>query len=314
MRLPIVLVTVTLLVPLTADAQDPQLAPPGPADTLRSLAEMATSPGQSFSTLTGQSVPDGGGASGGGGGGASQQDNGTNPAQNLTTFILTNEYYTLDGGNRINTTYARFKFPTLDKRGSVLFEVPYVYYDFRANLPNTVPIGGLGDVRIQSTFNFWTSADKRLTAILFGQAFLPTADNAILAKPLPETSLTVFNLGTGKYVLGGGVGLVYAFAPNFLVAPIYLYEPSVFGNPNRPNIRRGKWRVFAMYAWENGLYVLPEFQIVTNYLTEDNDIYLAPELGFERKGTTIYVKPGFGIDAQPGERQWGLELGLRVQF
>lgn len=69
-----------------------------------------------------------------------------------------------------------------------------------------------------------------------------------------------------------------------------------------------------MYAWENGLYVLPKFQIVTNYLSGDNDIYLAPELGFSRKNTTMFAKPGFGIDASPGERQWELEVGVRVQF
>ncbi len=218
MRLILALVMTISLVQVSAEAQDLPPTPPGPVDTPWSAAAMSPSSGQSFSMLTGQSLPVGGSAAGSGGGGGSQQDNGTNPAQNLTTFILSNEYYTFEGGNRINTTYARFKFPTFERRGSVLFEVPFVYYDFRANLPNTVPIGGLGDIRIQGTYNFWTSPDKRLTAILFGQAFLPTADNAILAKPLPEDSLTVFNLGTGKYVLGGGVGFVYAFAPNFLIA------------------------------------------------------------------------------------------------
>ena len=314
MRLMPVLAAITLVAPLTACGQDSQPAPTGPIGSPGYSAEAPTAPGQSFATLIGQPMADGGGSSGGGGDGGNQQDNGTNPAVNLTTFILSNEYFTLEGGNRINATYARLKFPTFGKRGSVLFEVPFVYYDLRATFPNIVPIGGLGDVRIQGTFNFWSSPERRLTAVLFGQAFLPTADNAVLANPLPNESFTVFNLGTGKYVLGCGLGLVYAFSPNFLFAPVYLYEPSVFGNPNRPTIRRGKWRVFAMYAFENGVHFLPEFQVVTNYLTGNNDIYLAPEVGFTRKGTTFFSKPGFGIDAGPGERQWGLELGLRVQF
>jgi hypothetical protein len=69
-----------------------------------------------------------------------------------------------------------------------------------------------------------------------------------------------------------------------------------------------------MYALPNGLYTLPELQILTNYFTGNSDIYLAPEIGYSQKGTTIYFKPGYGIDQQPGDRQWGLELGVRVMF
>jgi hypothetical protein len=194
-----------------------------------------------------------------------QNDNGTNPAQNVTTFILSNEYYTLLGGNRINTTYARFKYPWYEKRGSLLVEVPFVYFNFKTSFPNLPQIGGLGDIRLQGSFNTWTSEDKKLTVINFFEAFLPSADNAIVARGTVGNELTAFNLGTGKYVLGPGLGLVYAFAPNFIIAPLYYFEASAFGDTDRPMIRRGKWRVFAMYAWESGVYTLPELQVLTNY-------------------------------------------------
>ena len=42
-----------------------------------------------------------------------------------------------------------------------------------------------------------------------------------------------------QYVIGPGVGVVYAFAPNFIIAPLYFYEASIFGDPDRQDIRRG---------------------------------------------------------------------------
>lgn len=84
--------------------------------------------------------------------------------------------------------------------------------------------------------------------------------------------------------------------------------------PAAMRIRRGKWRVFMMYAWESGAYVLPEFQVLTNYLTGNNDVYVAPELGYSHQGTTMYVKPGVGINPDQNDRDWGLEFGFRVQF
>ena len=250
----------------------------------------------------------------GAGGDAARQDNGTNPAQNTTTFILSNEYYTLDGGNRINTSYVRFKFPIYGQRGSVLFETPFVYYNFEATNPDLPQIGGLGDVKVQGSFNTWTSENKKLTFINFLEMYLPTADNALVARSLMGNELTAFNLGTGKYVIGPGVGLVYAFQPNFIIAPLYFYEASIFGNEDRPDIRRGKWRIFMMYAWESGAYVLPEFQVLTNYLTGNNDIYVAPEIGYSHKRTILYVKPGIGIAPDQNDREWGLEFGARIQF
>lgn len=248
------------------------------------------------------------------GGEAGQDDNGTNPAQNATTFITTNEYYTLEGGNRINTTYTRFKFPLYDKRGSMLLEIPYVYYDFTATSPQLPQVGGLGDIKIQGSYNTWTSGDKTLTMINFLEFYIPSADNALIGRTQNSNDLTAFNLGTGKFVVGPGIGFVYTIAPNFIVAPLYFYEASVFGERDRATIRRGKFRIFAMYAWQNGAYMLPELQFLTNYLTGNNDIYFAPEVGYSHKRTTIYLKPGVGIAPDPNDRQWGLEFGARVQF
>ncbi|OYW19005.1 MAG: hypothetical protein B7Z55_09655, partial [Planctomycetales bacterium 12-60-4] len=243
------------------------------------------------------------------GGGSAQGNNGTNPAQNVTTFIASNEYDTLDGNNRINTTYARLKFPIYEARGSFLLEMPFAYYNFTASFPNAPQIGGLGDLKLQGSYNTWSSDDKRFTMISFLEMFVPTADNALLTQQSSTgNELTAFNLGTGKFVIGPGVGLVYAPRPNFIIAPLYFFEASIFGNEDRADIRRGKLRIFGMYAWQNGVYTLPEFQLLTSYLSGNNDVYVAPEFGYSHQGTTLYVKPGVGINPDPNDREWGLEF------
>jgi hypothetical protein len=63
-----------------------------------------------------------------------------------------------------------------------------------------------------------------------------------------------------------------------------------------------------------GVYLLPEFQALTNYRNGSTDFYLAPELGYTLKGTTLFVKPGFGMDAKVGEREWGLTFGAKINF
>jgi hypothetical protein len=249
-------------------------------------------------------------ADGAGGGG----DNGTNPAHNATTFIMSNEFYRLLGGVNINTSYARFKFPILDKRSSVLLEIPFKFYDLDALNPALPQIGGLGDVKFQISYNYWQSENKRLTAISFLEAYVPSADNVLLTNLPNVNQFVALDLGSGKYVLGPGLGFVYMIRPNMLFAPLYFYEASVAGESDRPRINRGKWRVFGMYALKNGLYALPEFQAVTNYFTGNTDYYFAPEVGFSRKGTTFYVKPGIGIAPDANDRQWGLEFGVRVMF
>jgi hypothetical protein len=200
-----------------------------------------------------------------------------------------------------------------DTRGSFLLEVPFTFYDFTSQFPALPEVGGLGDVKFQVSYNSCTSCDKKLTMINFLEFYVPSADTALVGLPAGGNELTAFNLGTGKYVLGPGMGFVYAFSPNTIFAPLYFFEASVAGD-DRPEVRRGKWRIFFMHAWDSGAYVLPEFQVLTNYLTGNNDAYVAPEMGYATKGSTLYLKPGIGINPDQNDRQWGIEFGARVQF
>lgn len=241
-----------------------------------------------------------------------EQNNGTNPAQNATTAIISNEYYRLSGGNQINNTYFRLKFPVYEKRGAVIFEVPFNYYD--VEFPIDGEVGGLGDIKVQFNYNAWVSCDKRLTVLTMLESFIPSADNVLLTQIPDSNQFTALDIGTGQFVLGPGLGLVYAPRKNLIIAPLYFYEGSVAGIDSRPEINRGKLRVFMMYARPNGSYLLPEFQMVSNFNTGNEDVYVAPEVGLSRKGTTIYVKPGIGIAPGINDREWGLEFGGRIMF
>jgi hypothetical protein len=263
-------------------------------------------------TTTGRPAPKEGGGEAGGGEGEAGADNGTNPAQNTRTAIVRNEWNRLDGGNRINTTYVSFKFPCLDRRGALIIEVPFNHYNLVE--PVRGQIGGLGDLKAQLNYNAWVSDDKRATFLTMLEMFIPSADNFLLGRIGNPNNFVAQSIGTGKYVLGPGAGFVYAIEKNFIAAPLYFYESSVAGAETQPRISRGKLRFFLMYAWPDGLYVLPEFQVVTDFLSWNNDVYAGWEVGYSTKGTTFYVKPGLGFRPNPGDREWGVEFGVRVQF
>jgi hypothetical protein len=108
---------------------------------------------------------------------------------------------------------------------------------------------------------------------------------------------------------------VYAFIATSIFAPIYQHEFSYAGDPNRPNIHRGVVRVYFMNAWQSGLYVLPEAQLLIDYTNTNRlDVFPMPEVGYSRKGTTFFVKPGLGINPGPNNRKVGVNFGIRQDF
>ena len=239
-------------------------------------------------------------------------DNGTNPASNTTTAIITNQFYQLEGGNKININYFRLKYPVLEKKGGFLVEIPFQYLDF--DNPVDLQVGGLGDIKFQFSYNLFTNPCRKTTFLTINELYIPSADNVSLSAVPDSNEFVAQDIGSGKFVFGPGVGVVWAPRPDFIFAPLYFYEFDFAGDSARQEIRRGKWRIFMMKAWESGRYVLPELQIVTNYLNGDNDVYFAPEMGKSFKGATFYIKPGIGIDPGINNRQWGLEIGTRINY
>jgi hypothetical protein len=289
--------------PTTPLAEAGSETAPGVTNPLSSLAEMSQ-PLMRDKSLAPLDRP--AAASGDGG-------NGTNPADTARRFVLRNEYLELGGGVVVNTSIARFSFPAFEKRGAVSFELPFNYIDTR--LPNLGQVGGLGDFKLGLSYNLFTSESKQLTILGGADFWVPSADNVLLGRRADTNTFTFQDIGTGKFRAGPFAGMVYAFDPTLIVAPIYQHEFSFAGDGTRADINRGIVRLFAMKAFESGFYLLPEAQLLIDYRNGgDIDAFLAPEVGFSRKGTTIFAKPGFGINPDANNRYYGINFGIRQDF
>jgi hypothetical protein len=154
-----------------------------------------------------------------------------------------------------------------------------------------------------------------VTVLAGADFWVPSADNVLLTQQPITNAVTFQDIGTGKFRAAPFAGLVYAFDPSFIVAPVYQHEFSFAGDQNRRDIHRGIVRLFLMKAFKSGVYVLPEAQILIDYQNKgDLDVFLAPEVGFSRKGTTFFAKPGFGINPDANNRYLGVNFGFRQNF
>ena len=65
----------------------------------------------------------------------------------------------------------------------------------------------------------------------------------------------------------------------------------------------------------DGLYMLTEFQPVYDFEIDEFSLWIGPEFGkIVRDGFIVYVKPGFGIDPEPQDRDFTFEVGFRYFF
>jgi hypothetical protein len=244
---------------------------------------------------------------------ASGDNNGTNPADTAKTFVLRNEYLELGNGTVLNTLAARVNLPIFGGRAKLGVEVPFNYIDARR--AEVGPIGGLGDLKLGLSAPLWQSDSKKLTFVSGADFWLPTADSVLLSRRPDTNTFTFQDIGTGKFRAGPFAALVYAFDPSFFFAPVYQHEFSFAGDRSRATIHRGVVKLFLSKAFTSGLYVLPEAQILVDFQNDnDLDVFLAPEVGYSRKGTTVFFKPGFGINADANNRQVGVSFGVRSSF
>jgi len=65
----------------------------------------------------------------------------------------------------------------------------------------------------------------------------------------------------------------------------------------------------------DGIYLLPEFQPVYDFENDEFSFWAGPEFGkILSAGNVVYVKPGWGVDAEAGEREFTFEAGWRWFF
>ncbi len=65
----------------------------------------------------------------------------------------------------------------------------------------------------------------------------------------------------------------------------------------------------------DGIYLLLELQPVYDFEFDEFSFWIGPEFGkIVSEGNIVYVKPGWGIDPEAGERKFTFEVGWRYFF
>jgi len=294
----------TLLSGSAAGSQAPIIFMAGEAPSSASLPPATTGSGGEGAA---------GGQAGEGSGGA---DNGTDPTAFKRRLSIYNEYSKLRDGTAIDVAHTEISFPVLKAddgsyKGLLKINIPLVFADVKE--PPIGDASGLSDIYFRFAYTP-PKIGESIKPIVGMDFFFPSAANDVIFN-ITASRFIDLPLGTGKFELVPWGGFVYAPSPNFLFAPLYFDAFAVGGRRDVPGVHIGLWRLFVMYAWSNGIYVLPEMQIITNYRTGDSDFFPRFELGKAFKdGTTFYVKPGVGIDPDAQNRTWGIEFGVKCVF
>lgn len=176
---------------------------------------------------------------------------------------------------------------------------------------DTVGMGDLGlrfFVKPPAT-QFKTKGGRGISLMFGAELLLPTATDDIL--------------GSDTLVVSPMVVVVADTFFHGFIAGMNFYDFDAFKDDSRPNVSRYRGRWFYMQPLTpphlgpilGGWYLLPEFQPVYDFETNDFDLWIAPELGkILGPGNIVYVKPGWGIDTEPEDRDFTFEVGYRYFF
>jgi hypothetical protein len=190
---------------------------------------------------------------------------------------------------------------------AMFFEVPVAQMRDFSDIEG-VPAGtdaiGVGDIDLKFLWNpkslgFNYGQDgKKSGAWLFGTDFvLPTATddamagNALLFAPI--------------------VGVVVDMPLHGFFAMLNLYFVDVYKKDGAPDTSKFVGRWFYMQpltppgTWWGGLYLMPEFQPIYDFETDDSSLWIGLEFGkMVAPGKIAYIKPGWGINnSEPTDRR-----------
>jgi hypothetical protein len=199
----------------------------------------------------------------------------------------------------------------------MFYELPLAQY--RDDIPG-VPAGsdsiGIGDVSIKflarpKALDFhYGKEGKKSGSLVFGtDMVLPTGTN--------DDGLT------GNALLFAPiVGIVVDTPVYGFFAMLNLYYVDVYKTDATPDTSRYVGRWFYMQPlskpgpWWGGFYVMPEFQPVYDFETDDSSLWIGLELGkMFAPGKIGYIKPGWGIDnSEATDRETTFEFGFRWIF
>jgi hypothetical protein len=204
------------------------------------------------------------------------------------------------------------------RRLGMFFEVPIAQYRDFTDVPG-IPAGtdaiGIGDIDLKFLWNpealaFTYGKDgEKSGSILLGTDFvLPTAtDDALAGNALLFAPI---------------VGVVVDMPLHGFFAMLNLYFVDVYKKDSAPDTSRYVGRWFYMQPltppgpWWGGLYLMPEFQPIYDFETDDFSSWIGLEFGkMVAPGKIAYIKPGWGIDnSELVDRDNTFEVGFRWFF
>ena len=229
---------------------------------------------------------------------------GTDPRDFSLKWMPFYRYTTLENGliQRDLTVFGTVPFTT--KLG-MFYELPLAQYRDFSNISGVAQGTdgiGVGDMDLKFIY-------AGVPNVLLGTDFvLPTATDAALA---------------GNALLFAPiVGFVFDTPFYGFIAMLNLYFVDVYKEDSAPKTSRYVGRVFLMQPltkpgpWWGGFFLLPEFQPIYDFETEEFSSWIGVELGkMLAPGRIAYVKPGWGIsNSESTDRESTFEAGFRWFF
>ena len=202
-------------------------------------------------------------------------------------------------------------------RVGMFYEVPLAQYRDFSDVAGFAPGDdaiGMGDIDLKFLWRpeatDWTFGEggKKSGSWLFGTDFvLPTGDdelsgNALLFAPI--------------------VGAVWDMPFYGFVALLNIYYVDVYKEAGTPDTSRYVGRWFYMQPlskpgpWYGALYLMPEYQPIYDFETDDFSSWLGLEFGkMFAPGRIGYIKPAWGLDnSESTDRDFTFEAGFRWFF
>jgi hypothetical protein len=251
---------------------------------------------------------------------AVQQDKtGTDPRSFSDKWMPYYRYTKLENGMTQEDVTA-FGTIGFSPRVGMFYEVPLAQYrDFNdvSGYPPSAdhdPIG-MGDIDLKFLwrpesleFSYGKEGEKS-ASVMFGTDFLlPTATDDTLAGD--------------AFLFAPIVAFVWDMPFHGFFAMLNLYYFDVYKKDSAPDTSRyvGKWFYMQPLTppgpWWGGFFLLPEFQPIYDFETNDFSAWIGVELGkMLAPGRIAYIKPGWGIDnSELTDRKSSLEFGFRWFF
>ena len=246
-----------------------------------------------------------------------QDATGTDPRVFSNKWMPYYRYTELENGLTQHdlTAFGTFRF---NDRVGMFYELPLAQYrDFSdvSGVPPGTDAIGMGDIDLKFLwrpgaleFSYGKEGKKSASVMLGTDLLFPTATDDALSGD--------------AFLFAPIVAFVFDMPFHGFFAALNLYYFDVYKKDSAPETSRyvGKWFYMQPLTkpgpWWGGLFLLPEFQPIYDFKTNDFSLWIGVELGkMLAPGRIAYIKPGWGIDnSELTDRKFTFEVGFRWFF